>query len=180
MEADLRNTSKIKKELILQVLVVWGKYKKRKNKTPFVKDMRDLGWSDSILHGHGSFKICLWKNSIVAKYGTSEAPTAIAELEREVEQYKVIPRDVKKYFPRIYAFKNGLIVQDRVLVTCKDHTNEKLKLCNLSSVAHKIGNMNDYTHNHGHSLAGTVKFFDWVYNRKHPWLGDLSKSLEEK
>lgn len=38
------------------------------------------------------------------------------------------------------------------------------------------GYLFDYVHNHGHTICGTVKFFDWVYNRS--WDKVLNRKIE--
>ena len=86
------------------------------------------------------------------------------EVKREWEQGNIAPKKLKKYFPRIYLYEEGFLIQDRVLLKCSQSKN-----CDVG----KIGNdfhLLDYSHNHGHNLAGNVKFYDWVYLRRGPYL----------
>lgn len=152
--------------------------------TIFEQNLIRLGWSANKLHSdHGSFKNCLWKGSIVAKYSNSiKDECCIHEVKREFEQYRIMPKRLKKYFPHIYVLYDGLLlIQDRVLIKCQDRSKYNLQ-CNLHNIISDSGlrGIRDYDHNHGHSLAGTVKFFDWVYRRTSPWVDSFDRPLKER
>lgn len=176
----INNVSKVKQELVLQVITLWEKLEGDKAK--FDKEMKDLGWSTNVVHSHGSFKKCFWKGSIVAKYANNDYEPNLAEVKREYEQFHSVPKHLQKYFPRVYAFVNGLLIQDRVLLKCGELQNlNPPQKCTLSEVYKEFDHrLDDYGHNHGHSKAGTVKFFDWVYKRRNPWLGKLHMPLYEE
>jgi len=68
-----------------------------------------------------------------------------------------------------------LLIQDKVLVPCKGGSS-----CKLSTVKGFFGShrMHDCWHNHGYSRKGTLKFYDWVFQRDWPWLNDPNKPLK--
>ena len=178
---SIKSVSKLKQDLILQALASWEKNKGRRSN--FLKEMKDSGWSSNIIHCHGSFKECLWKGSIIAKYSRNNSLHTLAEVKREYEQYASVPEKLRKHFPKTYIFINGLLIQDRVLLKCGEH---KSKPCNVGSIVNKFKfnsaytTLYDYAHNHGHSRTGTVKFFDWVYRRVNPWLENHAMPLSEE
>jgi len=162
--------SGVKKYAIEEALRMWKS--KADHQYSFMREMKSIGWKSKELHDSGAFKRCLWKNSIVIKYITNQAN--IDEIAREVEQYRLAPPGFRKYLPKIYAYGKDYIIQDRVLFSC-NHTSGR---CNVKEIANKY-ELSDYKHNHGHSLNGTVKFFDWVYRRDDAWVFDSKKPLRE-
>lgn len=173
MELNLKHVSKVKQQLIHEALRVWTKHWHKADRTPFITEMKQLGWSDYMTHGHGSFKTVVWKGSIVAKFIYADGrPEADAEIEREWEQFRTAPKKLKRHLPKSYCFKNGLLIQDRVLLKCADVVG-----CNNVNIGMDLG-LQDYGHNHGHSKAGTVKYFDWVWRRMNPWLNNLNTPLK--
>lgn len=168
---NLKNVSALKYNLILQALGTWKSCKQ--DTDIFLDTLLDLGWEDSILYHEGSFKTCIWKKSIVAKFAKSDSSDDRLEVEREYEQYQTIPWELRKYFARSYVMSNGLLIQDRVLVQCMDRDK-----CNMNDILSKFDyQLCDYTHNHGHSRKGTIKFFDWVFKRRSIWMDDSDEPL---
>lgn len=160
---DLTRISKVKRDAITEALQVWNMqsrntFSARKN---FTRQMKERGWN---YIGSGCYKICLAKGSIVAKYleTSLNVPEFQNEIKKEVDQWNMAPSKFKKYLPRIYSFDKGLIVQDKVLVKCNEGY-----CAGLHEITQKFPDrLYDYHNNHGHTLRGTVKFYDWVYNRK--------------
>ncbi|MHA2280170.1 MAG: hypothetical protein ACXAC5_04760 [Promethearchaeota archaeon] len=173
---NLNGVSVLKRRLIFQALDTWHDCKQNTDK--YLTAMIEFGWSDSNLHNrYGSYKTCIWKNSIIAKYVKPDncyGEEAHKEIKREFEQYHAVPYKLRKYFARSYILENGLLIQDRVLVECSDKHNCTKDINKIFN--NKLG---DHVANHGHSKKGTIKFFDWVYKRIHPWFGNFNMPLTE-
>jgi len=171
---NLNGVSALKRRLIFQALDTWHDCNESGLRFTLMME-KDFGWSSSLLHSSpGSFKNCLWKKSIVVKFGKNG--NNCDELTREYEQYLILPQKCRKHLPRSYILENGLLIQDRVLVKCK----EEYGVCVTYDIRKQFENrLQDYHHNHGHSKKGTVKFFDWVYRRQNPWLGQPKIPLTE-
>lgn len=173
MKFNFKRVSKIKQRLIQEVMGVWLLHLQDDGKDAFIEQIYKLGWSGNKLHGFGSFKNTIWKNNIIAKFAYNENQACSVELERELEQFNTAPSALKKYLPNTYILKNGLMIQDRVVLKCDQVSN-----CNVEDIAKKL-NLRDYNHNHAHNFAGTIKFFDWVWRRIDPWLGNPDKPLKD-
>lgn len=112
---------------------------------------------------NGGFKLCYFNDKLAVKFPM--APGYGRECVREYEQWLAVPRSMRKYFPRIFAFKNGLIIQEAV-VRC-DNINSCKEV--IATEEKYQGKLADLYHNHGHK-NGQVKFFDWVYYRVNPYI----------
>lgn len=155
-------TSKVKATAIREAIRVWTNADTNtcQGRREFSRKIIKLGWKR--VDSNAAFKACYFKNSIVVKFARNpESTESSNEVTREVQQWKMVPRKFKKYIPRIHAYVNGLIVQDRVMVECESYTKCK----RAKNIAKEFNYLNDWAHNHGHSKKGTVKFFDWVYRR---------------
>ena len=152
--------SKVKKELVSEALKIWDD--SNKNIELFKKALVSGGWKAT---APGSFKNCFWKNSIIVKFSSrGDDKTCNLEIQREWEQRRYAPKGLKKHFPKIHAYKDDLIIQDRVILKC-----DQVSTCDMNSIKNSF-NLKDAAHNHGHSINGNVKFFDWVYFRTGKYL----------
>jgi len=174
MKLNLKRVSKVKQDLIREVVDGWLAHLRSDNKDAFVLEMGRLGWSGANLHGFGSFKRFIWKDNIIAKFANTDNQVCSAEIDREWEQFNTAPTAIKKYLPNAYILKNGLLVQDRVVLKCN-----QVSKCNVDAIANEL-KLNDYGHNHAHNFVGTVKFFDWVWRRHDPWTSDFNKPLKDE
>jgi hypothetical protein len=164
--------SKIKFDAIIEAMEIYNDYRNAWNSDFFLTEMKFRGWE---YMGHGLYKECISKGSIVVKfirhcYATWEDPNATLELIREYDQW-VNPPEVsfRKYLPRTYAlFDYKILIQDKVLVKCikeyKNCVNECIQTAEVKLLADRY-NLQDYQTNHGHTLNGSIKFFDSVWNR---------------
>lgn len=174
MKLNLNYASAAKRELIHEVVETWYKYRQKDDKEPFFAEMKELGWSVELPHGMGSFKSIVHKGSIVAKFAQYDSMSCDAEVDREWEQFQTAPAKLKRHLPRCHYYGMGLLVQDKVIKRCRNSYD-----CSSSEELANELDLCDYGHNHGHNRLGTVKFFDWVWRRRGPWLEDLRKPLKE-
>ena len=167
--------SKRKQSAIRQASREWTTHLRTKGKKTgqFVRRMEQLGWVN--MHSGGAYKTALCKNNIVIKFATNQRyREAQQEVSREFEQWKTVPSSFKRHLPKVHLYNNGMLVQDRVMVTCD------WGCAKANKIATKFKHLYDYDHNHGHSVAGTVKFFDWVYNRTWDIVDDPNTPLVKK
>lgn len=158
---DLEKVTKVKRRAIEEALFVWTSKDRKTDggRKDFYAEMEKLGWKET---GYGSYKCCLCKESIAIKYSKNvNHEESNWEVKREFEQFQRATNKFKRYLPVVYAFVDGLLIQDKVLVKCNYGANCK----EAQKIANKFPVL-DYGHNHGHSIKGVVKFFDWVYNRQ--------------
>lgn len=161
-QLNLRNISNIKRELVLEAFESWRDSKNHlHSRADFATSISDLGWRKA---GYGGYKECYLKGSIAVKFAKNDAKVNFMEVKREWEQSNVASSALKKYFPKIYLYEEGFLIQDRVLLNC----GQVLK-CDVARIGDDF-RLNDYAHNHGHNLAGNVKFYDWVFLRRGAYL----------
>lgn len=155
--------SQIKYYNILQASKIWNNEsrKSESSRQDFLIELKAFGWES--IETNACFKVCVAKDSIIAKYAKlPNNDESINEMDREFQQWKLAPWQFRKHLPIVYSFYKGLMIQDRVLVKC--HKNEYCKdVIEIYEIF--LPHLYDYGHNHGHTIKGTVKFFDWVYNR---------------
>jgi hypothetical protein len=155
-------TSKIKATAIKEAVEAWSSSNTStcKGRCKFGEKIIKLGWKK--ICSDAAFKSCYFKDSIIIKFARNPGDiNSCNEVTREVQQWKMAPRNFKKHIPKIYTYIDGLIVQDRVMLECESY----VKCKKARDVANKFNYLSDWKHNHGHSKKGTVKFFDWVYRR---------------
>lgn len=177
--------SKKKSKTILEAITFWGEcrhlslekrdddsiYEAAEAYSTFASKLREAGWQSSTLVG--GFKQSYIKNNIVVKFPRYSANYSRGEILREYEQWAKAPHKFKKHLPRTYCILDLVLIQDYVMVSCKDL---KGSICNSYNLSQEF-KLSDYAHNHGHSKRGIVKFFDWVYNRTYDHLDDPKKEL---
>lgn len=166
------NITKVKRVNVLQVYKIWNKKprKSQQSRRDFANEMRKFGWE--LIGSNACFKLCVAKDSIIAKYARDpNYDDSNNEINREFQQSKLTPWQFKRHLPITYLFHKGLMIQDRVLVKCSKgvYCPKVIKVRNKFSP-----HLHDYGHNHGHTIKGTVKFFDWVYNRSYDKVEDSS------
>lgn len=166
MELPL-SISKIKRKNIKEAVKEWNREERKTSisRVNFYGSMMKFGWNKTSV---GGYKSCIVKDSIAIKWATdAHCFESINEVNRELEQWELTDYKFKRYLPIIYIIHKGLIIQDRVLVKC----HEDIHCKSAKEIAKKFG-LVDYGHNHGHTIKGTVKFFDWVYNRSWQKVND--------
>jgi len=160
-----KSVSKIKSTIINEAISVWNKTKNTNTtagRTTFAKKLKEIGWKR--IGTSAAYKTCYAKNSIVVKFTLSvNSVEACNEVEREFQQWNLAPKKFKKYLPRSYALIDGLLIQDKVLVVCDCGWDGCADAKEIKKDFHN--HLFDWQHNHGRTLKGTIKFFDWVYNR---------------
>lgn len=162
-QLNLRNISNKKRELVLEAFEYWRESKHHVYpRADFADRISGLGWRKTRLEG--SYKECYLKGSIVVKFARNDTVVNLMEVKREWEQGNVASTALKKYFPKIYLYEKGFLIQDRVLLKCG-----QVSSCDVAKIGSDF-QLIDYTHNHGHNLAGNVKFYDWVYLRTGAYL----------
>jgi hypothetical protein len=164
-----KSVSKVKHRNIIEALKVWNKKPRNTNRAreSYIREMEKLGWAAG---GWGSYKKSLIKDSIVVKFAAyPNKADCVNEVQREFEQWKLVPREFKKHLPRLYVFQKGLLVQDRVMHYCLNGW-----ACKCEEGIRSLFPVRDGQQNHGHTLKGTVKYFDWVYKRSWEKVSDPS------
>jgi len=154
--------SKRKREAIEEAVGVWTSTHTNTSdgRERFAKKLEKLGWER--LCTNAAFKNCYSKGSIIVKFAWSpNNREQINEINREIQQWYQAPRKFRKHLPKIHVHLDGMIVQDRVMKYCHSGTC----CAKAKKVANKFDYLEDWGHNHGHSLKGTTKFFDWVFRR---------------
>lgn len=172
---ELKSVSKCKRDAIQEAIVELGKTKNKKSSAElgdFEACMIKRGWEHI---GKGGFKTCLSKGTIILKYASDpDNKKSIGEVNREFEQWKNTPNKFKRHLAKTYALINGTLIQDRVLQKCGKYCSE------LNRIIMEYPNLMDTRQNHGHSLRGKLKFFDWVYNRTWGLVNSPDRELIEK
>lgn len=174
---ELEKISKIKRVAIEEAIKIWNATKTEtwEGRELFGKKIQKLGWSYCCTNA--AYKTCYKKGSIVVKFARHPGRTdAHNEVEREFQQWKLVPSKFRRHLPKVHAFVDGMLIQDMVLKYCGSSG-----CCpKAGAVAKEFGCLEDWGHNHGHSRKGTVKFFDWVYNRTWDRVRDLSIDFLDK
>lgn len=170
-----------KSDAIREAIMLWGECRNLKTDSEgravskaystYSKKLLDAGWKDSS-DGCASFKQCYSKNNIVVKFPKRTSIDSRNEIGREYEQWIKAPAKFRKHLPTVHCLLDLVMIQDKITVMC--HINKTR--CELGDLAVKFP-LNDHGHNHGHSRSGTVKFFDWVYNRSYDHLNNPDKEL---
>ncbi|KKL99800.1 hypothetical protein LCGC14_1810800 [marine sediment metagenome] len=172
---ELKSVSKCKRDAIQEAIIESEKIKNKKSSVEledFEARMTKCGWEHI---GKGGFKTCLSKGTIILKYASyPDSNKSIGEVNREFEQWKNTPSKFKRHLTKTYALINGTLIQDRVLQKCGKFCSE------LNKVITEHPNLMDARQNHGHSLRGKLKFFDWVYNRTWDFVYSPDRELVEK
>jgi len=168
----LRSVSPKKRKFIQEALMLWDKSRKSAHQQAnFIERMTNAGWVNKNAE-YGAHKECFWKGMVAIKFARNNAAQSILEIQREWEQAKVAPKELKKYFPKSYIYKEGFLIQDRVLLKCN-----QVASCDSYDVANRF-QLYDADHNHGHNLAGNLKFFDWVYYRTGKYLDTANSNIK--
>lgn len=160
---NIRNLSEENKNLIKEIWPII----KLKNVGLLSDFLYNKGFHKSI----GSFKSCFFKDNIVVKFPSRAALETEKECLREYEQWMAVPKSMRKYFPKMYAFKNNVLIQEAIQ-KCN------AGFCQEAEDFHKKfwPVFWDLHHNHGHK-NGQIKFFDWVYHRSSEYLGNIDARL---
>jgi hypothetical protein len=171
----LKSVSKCKRLAIQEAITEWEKAKNKETiegRQGFKARMINRGWK---WVGTGAYKACLSKSTIILKYAINpDNSEAINEVNREFEQWKYTSNKFKKHLARTYTLIDGMLVQDKVLQKCGNFCDE------LNTLSKEYPNLGDAWTNHGHSLRGKLKFFDWVYNRNWHLRNNPDIKLVEK
>lgn len=173
---EFKTISKCKRSAIQEAVIEWKKAKNKNTVTgreDFQAHMKSYGWEHI---GSGGYKVCLSKSTIILKYARNpNCKASIREVEREFEQWECLPSKFRRHLAKTYILANGMLVQDKVLQRCSD-----IPCIEFDKLIKEYPNIKDAWGNHGHSLRGKLKFFDWVYNRHWDMVEDPCRKLIEK